>query len=564
MSDELKWRVMCGRCEASTDWYSSRDAAIAAWNARADDASKRTCENVNGTYPRCPYCSSVNVLDENYEPQIIVTGEKHKSADKPDSREQLEDDALDLASRIWHRGCYYGEGNCDIKSAAWDENDVIAMLNRQAAITEREVLCQPDERDEQIAELTAERDEWKAKAESALHENPYVGLVRGKQWERTEISDYYCGICGWKVTDHDSYCPECGGALHKASNKPDGKFDARKTAEMPETDATKEHIRDFDDTREQLESDVHQYANPSGYKNTLGASWEKKMLSFLDRQAAITRRETRQSWQDAPNVLDRTNLQTIAELTAECDELRVECDRLREKLRWSGNMNNNLRERIAELEAELAAERATVAQPQERACRIVAHATDGLMSESPRRLFKLSCGHSVMLAGLTDEPAFCAICGAVVVKPAGKQDTREEIEADIDCYRDEESPDCLRVPIYRVHSWLNRQAAITERECMTAAGLAATETPALQAKVDSLTAESKRWADAANRQRLVAMEQADKVQEITAERDELQAAIDAMGNGQFYAMYRAKCDECDALRERLEAITAALHDKPGT
>ena len=45
------------------------------------------------------------------------------------------------------------------------------------------------------------------------------------------------------------------------------------------------------DTREQLEADLHQYANPGGYENTLGASWEKKMLSFLDRQAAIDRKE---------------------------------------------------------------------------------------------------------------------------------------------------------------------------------------------------------------------------------------------------------------------------------
>ena len=45
--------------------------------------------------------------------------------------------------------------------------------------------------------------------------NPFVGLVRGKHWERHEISDYYCGRCGWKVTDHYSYCPECGGALHE-------------------------------------------------------------------------------------------------------------------------------------------------------------------------------------------------------------------------------------------------------------------------------------------------------------------------------------------------------------
>lgn len=48
----------------------------------------------------------------------------------------------------------------------------------------------------------------------------YVGLRQGKYWERTENSDYYCGGCGWKVTDHDSYCPECGGALHEATLGP--------------------------------------------------------------------------------------------------------------------------------------------------------------------------------------------------------------------------------------------------------------------------------------------------------------------------------------------------------
>ena len=42
---------------------------------------------------------------------------------------------------------------------------------------------------------------------------------------------------------------------------------------------------------------------------------------------------------------------------------------------------------------------------------------------------------------------------------------------------------------------LDRQAAITKRECMTAAGLVATESPALQAKVDSLTAECDELRD---------------------------------------------------------------------
>lgn len=47
----------------------------------------RTCEHVNGTYPRCPYCSAVNVLDENYEPQVIKNAENYKLAD--DSRPQV-------------------------------------------------------------------------------------------------------------------------------------------------------------------------------------------------------------------------------------------------------------------------------------------------------------------------------------------------------------------------------------------------------------------------------------------------------------------------------------------
>lgn len=44
----------------------------------------------------------------------------------------------------------------------------------------------------------------------------YVGLKIGKVHEEHTISEYYCGGCGWPVTDHDSYCPECGGAFQKS------------------------------------------------------------------------------------------------------------------------------------------------------------------------------------------------------------------------------------------------------------------------------------------------------------------------------------------------------------
>lgn len=48
----------------------------------------------------------------------------------------------------------------------------------------------------------------------------YVGFKIGKVHESHVISEYYCDGCGYPVTDHDSFCPECGGAFREcdASN----------------------------------------------------------------------------------------------------------------------------------------------------------------------------------------------------------------------------------------------------------------------------------------------------------------------------------------------------------
>ena len=44
----------------------------------------------------------------------------------------------------------------------------------------------------------------------------YVGFKVGKAKERKAyVSEYYCGGCGYPVSDHDSYCPKCGGAFRK-------------------------------------------------------------------------------------------------------------------------------------------------------------------------------------------------------------------------------------------------------------------------------------------------------------------------------------------------------------
>lgn len=104
-----------------------------------------------------------------------------------------------------------------------------------------------------------------------------------------------------------------------------------------------------------------------------------------------------------------------------------------------------------------------------------------------------------------------------------EQDTREKLEADL--------IEGVYYSKSRVVDMLDRQAAITTSELcgdytyMKAdRDLKVREAQELQAKVDKLTAEC----------------------------DELQAAIDAMGNGQFYAMYRKACDERDHFKDLVQ------------
>lgn len=233
------------------------------WKAKAEQAAPSTCPNgtANGTgNGTCPNS------DETCPNDV-------------DSREKLEDDV----------GFIVKEGFVTYKS-------IIGWLDRQAAIT----------------------------ANETSHDSPYVGLVRGKQWERTEISDYYCGRCGWKVTDHDSYCPECGGALHKASNKPDGKFDAPKTAESGEIRASKDDIRDFDDSREKLEADctaawksVERIVRSGGMPKERWTNSE--FFKLLDRQAAITKNEVMVHYRDELSRRDKRE----KELQAALDQQRA-------------------------------------------------------------------------------------------------------------------------------------------------------------------------------------------------------------------------------------------------
>lgn len=51
--------------------------------------------------------------------------------------------------------------------------------------------------------------------------------------------------------------------------------------------------------------------------------------------------------------------------------------------------------------------------PHPGECRVVASATDGLMSERPRKRWELSCSHSFEMDSL-EPPACCPVCGKLV------------------------------------------------------------------------------------------------------------------------------------------------------
>ena len=131
-----------------------------------------------------------------------------------------------------------------------------------------------------------------------------------------------------------------------------------------------------------------------------------------------------------------------------------------------------------------------------------------------------------------------------------EQDTREKLEADIHKWT---TRSWVTVSHEKVIDWLNRQAAITRNIERRMHDYILDN---LERENDKLIAERNELKEQLRIEREAAgicngCHYVDGViAELTAERDELQAAIDAMGNGQFYAMYEEQRAEVDNLRKR--------------
>ena len=211
-----------------------------------------------------------------------------------DEREKLE---VDLKTLLYEFGGYCSnsrEGHTDNVDTFFD--DFVSLLDRQASITRLE--CAEEHRT-RLSELHDLLDEAASERELL----------------RAELTEY-------KHSHPD------------APNQPISQYDARKTAETPETDTSKCDIRDFDDSREKLLEDANALAiDYWDRKRTWGEAndLKREVIALLDRQAAITERECTDCAEGmsayADSLCDPLK-ERIAELTAERDQWRALCGKM--------------------------------------------------------------------------------------------------------------------------------------------------------------------------------------------------------------------------------------------
>lgn len=108
----------------------------------------------------------------------------------------------------------------------WEADQIIGWLDRQAAITEHEVLCHPDERDEQIAELKADNDylrnineklgrevrDWRGEAKNQRN-NFYQATEARKHWQRKYENLKATSYSAEAPSDESELARELGKAL---------------------------------------------------------------------------------------------------------------------------------------------------------------------------------------------------------------------------------------------------------------------------------------------------------------------------------------------------------------
>jgi polyhydroxyalkanoate synthesis regulator phasin len=180
---------MCGRCGASTDWYCSRETAIAAWNTRADDAPEQPVDNAQADSREQLEEAMRNVIRDalmNLKTAIMCCVEQGMDVLSFDEREFVDFEPEEYVDEYLLRA--------------------MRLLDRQASITERELCdrCSPyaTAKDylDTIDSLTAERDEWKTKCET--REVAYKQADAERKRYSEQIDELFAERDYWKDQVH--------------------------------------------------------------------------------------------------------------------------------------------------------------------------------------------------------------------------------------------------------------------------------------------------------------------------------------------------------------------------
>lgn len=316
---------------------------------------------------------------------------------------------------------------------------------------------------------------------------------------------------------------------------------------------------EIDDSREKLEADVHQYANPSGCKGTLGACWEKEMLSFLDRQAAITRRECEHDREALDYYADRYAEmdEQMVELAAERDEWKAKAeqaqatiDRMQEVIDGYVESTTDLETEIDKLKAKSAKRAVAVERLRGMvlntgsAIKKLAIALDVKWNPDNAPL-SMAVLQNTLIDLLTDDESYrqYADQGERDKTPDCENDSREKLEDDVvhECARPGFGPE-----FGEIMAWLDRQAAIAERET----------------KLRELYKFEEN-----HRYHIRSIEEVNqklnkRIAELTAERDGLKAQVNSWRerNGDNMAMVDSLAKQVNELRAERDELTNAINE----
>lgn len=286
-----------------------------------------------------------------------------------DSREKLEAD-------IW-AGCEHltTAKRHALVNVHW--RNLLGWLDRQAAITERECIGDAGKAslmgvvaherecyDKRIAELTAERDELKAfsgRLETAAHDKLGVTLF-GVDYVTEE---FMLHVRDTLTAERDDWKAKAEGlteALEKLGCsvlangtvfEPAPHVDAHSKAQSktePILSEQSESLNDESDSREKLEEDVRKFANVYYTSNLLVYD---KVIELLDRQAAITRAEESHGWRMAASGPIYEYRQERDRLQAKLDEMESERDNLARDLAECDESRIELKDRCERAEKAL-------------------------------------------------------------------------------------------------------------------------------------------------------------------------------------------------------------------